>query len=125
LRVAEVTVCREPVTAHELATAIAQAKRLPQPEGPAVRTNPRRFSDSDLVALAETPSAVACECPRHLAEIVTLLVGFERYSAECASNGPRDAALHRQLHEVTSAARSLFEEALTRVVVEERLALPR
>lgn len=125
LRTADVTVCREPVTGHELATMIALARRLPQPDGPPVRSNPRRFSDSDLVSLAETPSDVACECPRHLAEIVSLLVGFERYSAECVSSGPRDAALHRELHGVTSAARSLFEEALTRVVVEEGLVLPR
>ena len=66
---------------------------------------------------------VACECPRHLAEIVTLLVGFERYSSECASQNPKDAALHRHLHEVTSSARTMLEQALMRLVIEERLVL--
>ena len=54
---------------------------------------------------------------------ITLLVGFELYSTECAARNQNDAALHRHLHEVTSAARTTFEQALARVVVEEGLVL--
>ncbi|MBC8070791.1 MAG: MerR family transcriptional regulator [Deltaproteobacteria bacterium] len=124
LRAAGVTVYREPVSGNELAKSILGLKPLPAPlQSRDVRSSPRRYSDSELVAIAELPSKVACECPRHLAEIVTLLVGFERYSAECASGDEKDAEMHRQLHEVTSEARTMFEQALARVVVEEGLVV--
>ena len=69
------------------------------------------------------PSPVACECLRHMSEIVSQLAGFERYSRECISTGPADAALHRQLSRTAGAARTLFELALQRVIYEERLVL--
>ena len=87
------------------------------------RTSSRLYSDAELVSLAEKPSRVACECPRHLAEIVTLLVGFELYSADCASRSETDAALHQHLHEVTSVARTMFEQALARVVIDQGLVV--
>ena len=54
----------------------------------------RRYDDGTLSQLAMLSSAVKCECPRHLAELITSLSGFERYSAECESRSPRDAELH-------------------------------
>ncbi len=124
LRAAGVTVRREPISGNELAKLIVLSKPLPQSAAPdGVRTRPRRYSDSELVSLAETPSRVACECPRHLAEIVTLLVGFENYSAECVSRDEKDAELHRHLQDVTSAARTMFEQAIARVVIDEGLVV--
>lgn len=122
LRSTGVTVRREPVTARELARMVLAS----HPVGAAVASGPRNsrhFSDAQLVALTEIPSMVACECPRHLAEIVTLLVGFELYSKECESRNEKDVALHRHLHEVTSAARTMLEHALARVVIEEGLVV--
>ncbi|MEO7296698.1 MAG: MerR family transcriptional regulator [Candidatus Limnocylindria bacterium] len=125
LRAAGVVVRREPVAGKELAQLIVASKSrpVPMPEASGERPAPRLFSDAELVSLAEAPSRVACECPRHLAEIVTLLVGFERYSAECVSQNEADAALHRHLHDVTSAARTMFEQALATVVVDEGLVV--
>ncbi len=125
LRASGVTVRREPVTGRELARLIvAQTTRpVPVPAPIHARSGPRLYSDAELAALAETPSRVACECPRHLAEIVTLLVGFERYSAECESENDADAALHRHLLDVTSVARTMFEQALARVAIDEGLAI--
>ena len=91
--------------------------------GVSVAVNHRRFSDAELVTLTEIPSLVACECPRHLAEIVTLLVNFELYSTECAAKNEADSALHRHLHDVTSTARAMLEHAMARVVAEEGLVL--
>ena len=123
LRAAGVTLCREPVLGKELARLILASR----PAIPAVaigtKAQPRRYSDAELVTLTEVPSLVACECPRHLAEIVTLLVGFERYSTECAARNENDAALHRHLHDVSGAARAMLEQALARVVIEEGLVL--
>ena len=45
------------------------------------------------------------------------------YSADCASRSETDAALHQHLYEVTSVARTMFEQALARVVIDEGLAV--
>ena len=123
LRIAGVMVRREPVTGKELARMIIAS----WPTVAAVASDPppnsRRFSDAELVVLTEMPSMVACECPRHLAEIVTLLAGFELYSTQCAARNQNDAALHRHLHDVTSTARTMLEQALARVLIEEGLVL--
>lgn len=123
LRAAGVTVRREPISGKELASLIVASRPIVAAFSGNAQTNSRLYSDAELVALAEIPSLVDCECPRHLAEIVTLLVGFELYSMQCAARNQEDAALHRHLHDVTSAARSMLEQALARVVVEEGLVL--
>jgi MerR family transcriptional regulator, light-induced transcriptional regulator len=123
LGAAGVTVRREPVSGKELASLIVASRPIVAAFAGSVQTNSRLYSDAELVALTEIPSLVACECPRHLAEIVTLLVGFELYSTECAARNQNDAALHRHLHDVTSAARSMLEQALAKVVAEEGLVI--
>ena len=121
LRASGVTVRREPVAGKELASLIVAARPIVATVASGAQPTHRRYSDAELVALTEMPSMVACECPRHLAEIVTLLVGFERYSTECAARNQNDAAWHHHLHAVTSAARTMFEQALVQVVIEEGL----
>ncbi len=123
LRAVGVMVRREPVAGKELANLIAASRPAVAAVDMATQAKQRRFSDDQLITLTEMPSLVACECPRHLAEIVTLLVSFELYSTECASRNEADAALHRHLHEVTSAARTMLEQAMARVVIEEGLVL--
>ena len=66
---------------------------------------------------------VACKCPRHLAKIVTLRVRFDLDSADCVSRIETDATLHRHFHEVTSVARTMFEQELARVVIDEGLVV--
>ena len=132
LRQAGAVVRRDPVSAAELARLLVGLVPAPPPPpqstaapAPALASAPaRQFSDDDLVALAEMPSNVACECPRHLAEIVMQLGGFESYSADCQSRSPADAALHEHLTHLAGTARSLFEQALQRVMVDEGLTLP-
>jgi len=123
LRAKGVSVYREPVSGKELARRIASSRPVVEPLAAVGTASPRRFSDADLVVLTEIPSLIACECPRHLAEIVTLLVNFELYSTECASGNRPDADLHRHLLGVTSAARAMLEQALNRLVIEEGLVL--
>ena len=85
---------------------------------------PRRFDAAALQQLAEASGTVACECPRHVAELVMLLGNFETYSAECVSRSPADAALHAHLQQVAGTARALFEAALLRVAEAEDLPVP-
>jgi DNA-binding transcriptional MerR regulator len=82
----------------------------------------RQFNDRELAHLAAQSPAIACECPMHLAQLITSLVRFEIYSSECESRNSEDAALHSYLHNTTSRARSMMERALARVVELENLS---
>jgi len=84
----------------------------------------RKFNDRELAYLAAQSPAIACECPMHLAQLISKLVNFEAYSAECESRNDEDAALHSYLHKTTSRARNMMERALTRVVELENLSVP-
>jgi hypothetical protein len=68
---------------------------------------------------------VACECPRHLAEIIGQLVSFEDYSEQCLNDTSEDAQLHAYLRSVTGSARALFEQALQRVSLHGGVSLPK
>jgi hypothetical protein len=130
LRATGALVRRDPISATELARLVAEVAPVPVPvpvpTPPSSATPPARsFSDDDLMTLADMPSNVACECPRHLAEILLQLGAFERYSTDCQSRGPADAALHLHLSQLAGTARSLFEQALQRVMVDEGLVLNR
>ncbi len=84
---------------------------------------PRRYSDAVLVNVAAIGSDVACDCPRHVAELLLQVARFEDYSAQCRQRSPADAALHERLHRLSGQARRLFEEALEHVAVVEGISL--
>ena len=67
--------------------------------------------------------ATACECPRHVSEILEQLLAFEDYSQQCLSNGVKDLALHAELVRFTAIARAQFEDALEAVARHEGLSL--
>lgn len=94
---------------------------------PARRGEPipaRRWDDAALADFAGLSSTIACECPRHVAELLMQLSHFEAYSAECAHRSPADARLHAYLRQVAAAARASFESALEQVALHEGLLLP-
>ncbi|NRR34309.1 MerR family transcriptional regulator [Oxalobacteraceae bacterium] len=84
----------------------------------------RRLDDQALAALAAAGNSVACECPRHLADILLMLTSFERYSAQCAASSPADAELHRELNHCAGQARTLLEAALVKLARADGLPLP-
>ena len=84
---------------------------------------PRHYSDEALARLASISSTIKCECPRHLAELITSLSAFEKYSAECESRNLKDAELHAYLNATSSKARHLFEVALSQVIEAENIEL--
>jgi DNA-binding transcriptional MerR regulator len=85
---------------------------------------PRRFDDATLTAIAGLSPTIACECPRHVAELLMQISNFESYSADCANRSPADAELHAYLQRVAGVSRGLFEAALERVARQEGLMLP-
>ncbi len=112
-----------------LAALGAQAAPSPRPaaDEPALATaalTPRRWDDAALADFAGRSSSVACECPRHVAELLVQLAHFETYSAECAQRNAADTALHAHLQQVAAAARLRFEAALEHVALHEGLMLP-
>ncbi len=84
---------------------------------------PRRYDDATLSDFAGLSTTIACECPRHVAEILMQLSHFEAYSAQCATRNMADAALHAYLGQVAGAGRALFESALERLAIHEGLVL--
>jgi DNA-binding transcriptional MerR regulator len=116
-----VTVRRDPIVGRELAQWVRDARLLPSNVQTGWQVLPRRFNDAELGQFTRMQSPVSCECLRHMAELVTQLAGFERYSQDCTSKGPADAALHRELCRTAGVARTMFEGALQRVVANELL----
>lgn len=91
---------------------------------PPLSLPPRRWDDVQLAQFATLSTAVACECPRHIAELLLLLSHFETYSDECENRNAADAALHVYLKQVAAGARLDFETALQRIALHEGLVLP-
>lgn len=90
--------------------------------GPALA--PRRWNDGALAEFGGLGSTVACECPRHVVELLIQLSQFEDYSAECARRSAADAEIHAYLRQVAGAARVRFEAALEHVALHEGMMLP-
>jgi hypothetical protein len=140
LEAAGIAVCRQTLDDRTLARWLASvAQRRPEeaaaPEGAVQyetvqagssrrRVPPRRYDDATLARVAGISTTVACECPKHVAELLMQLTAFEHYSAECQSLTPQDAALHASLQQVAAQARAMFEAALEAVARHEGIELP-
>ena len=81
--------------------------------------SPRRFDAKALAEMAGRAPSLACECTRHVAEIILQLARFERYSTECATASPTDLALHRHVTGLTGVARTLLEQGLQRLTTQD------
>lgn len=125
---AGMVVRREPVSDYELAELIRSSllvdapKAIGQP-GLGVTIPARKYDDATLARMAGISTNMLCECPRHVAEIISQLVSFEQYSQECLNKSTEDAHLHSYLHSVSGSARALFEHALQMVAEHEGLVL--
>ncbi len=133
-RDSRIVVLRSPVDVDAVHAAImrayaprvpARSRKTPRPQDSAAEWGfagpiaPRRFNNQQLTNLAQASTAIDCECPHHLAQLVGDLTAFEVYSANCANRDEEDAALHRYLHQTTAQARALIEIALERVAEAE------
>ena len=132
LATAGVALLREPQTDGVLGQWLQDllARTVATPAGPRDLSLPgeppvpRRWDDAGLADFAGLSSTIACECPRHVAELLMQLSHFETYSAECEQRSPADAELHAYLNRVAAASRAQFEAALERVALHEGLLLP-
>jgi len=128
MKQAGMLVRREPVSDSDLADLVRSvliidtADTAPE-TAPGAMIPPRKYSDEVLARVAGISSAVLCECPRHVAEIIAQLASFEQYSQECLHKSSEDAHLHAHLASVSGSARALFERALERVAAHEGIDL--
>lgn len=85
--------------------------------------SPPKFSTETLLRLTQMKSSVYCECPSQLAELLISVSAFERYSAQCASQTPDDAALHKRLEQDAAKVRTILETSITAVIRHENIPL--
>lgn len=124
LRAQDCMVARVPADMGELVLLCraAMAGRNPAQRNAGLEApRPRRFDDDDLAAFSAAANNVACECPRHLADILLMVGSFERYSARCASRNPADAELHKALQNAAGLALNILEDAMERLARAEGL----
>ena len=110
----------EPAALGRACASVIEA--VPSREGPAA-VAARRFTPEQLAAIVALQPTIACECPRHLADLISSLAAFERYSGECEHRSPADAHIHRELQRMATAARGLVEAGLERVLAFEGVVL--
>jgi len=139
LDIKRITALRAPVEAAEIQLAciadIQLALRsgragLPDESIPLAKVTrpvgeiPRRiFTDEQLVRIGQVSSVVKCECPQHLAHLLSSLVAFERYSERCEDRNQDDAEIHAYLHRTTAQARASMEVALSEVLTQEGIVI--
>ena len=127
LRAAGWMLRREPVDDAELGELIRSSTYVDTQQairaGGGAAIPPRRFSEAVLARVAGSSTNVLCECPRHLADLITQLASFEEYSAHCLNESEQDAQLHAQLRSVAGTARALFEQALADAAAHAGLPL--
>ncbi len=82
----------------------------------------RRYTPADLRTIAARADRMLCECPRHLADLIRDLNAFEDYSLGCEVDSAADAALHREIYDIVTRARTLVEDAMGLVELEQQEA---
>jgi DNA-binding transcriptional MerR regulator len=128
LRATGMLLRREPLSDFELAAVIRSAlppQRTDQDSGASgnAAVAPRKYSDETLARISASPATLLCECPRHVADLISQLASFEVYSQACLNKSPEDAGLHAYLSTISGSARALFETALERVARHEGMQL--
>lgn len=94
--------------------------KVVRPAGPIPE---RAFTDEQLVEIGKMSAVVKCECPQHLANLLSSLFAFEKYSEQCEDRNEADADLHAFLHQTTAQCRSQMEGALAEVISQEGITL--
>jgi MerR family transcriptional regulator, light-induced transcriptional regulator len=115
-----VPLCRQALAGQSLSPRLVARAAADKPPAPPAR----RFDDEALAAITAAGNRLACECPRHLADLLLMVGSFERYSAQCASRNEDDAHLHQDLGQAAAQARAVLEGAMERLARAEGLPLP-
>ena len=120
---------REPISDFELAELLKSVLFVDQARAQefgmtSAVIGGRKYSDATLSQVADISTNILCECPRHVAELISQLASFEEYSQECLNQSAEDAHLHAYLRAISGSARALFENALEKIAQHEGFDLP-
>ena len=119
----DTTAClRMPINYRELQRTVSSLLQ-DVPTLPILEPGRNRYTRETLARVSAMSPTIACECPRHVAEIIFSLTDFEHYSANCEDKNPMDAAVHNYLRLTASTARAAFEQALATVAAHEGIPL--
>ena len=124
-----ISLLRGPIDAARLRRECYLQLRVMQPSpqgGPPLDAEPipeKVYDAQQLASLARIDSAVNCECPRHLAELLKGLSAFEAYSESCEDRNAEDAMVHSYLHRTTAQVRRTMEDALQHLLKAEGISL--
>ncbi|WP_316657796.1 MerR family transcriptional regulator [Ralstonia condita] len=129
LRAAGVRLYREPNAHSELDQVLEELSQLVRVDAvygklQPLRRNARRFTDRQLEIFANASQTIACECPRHLVDLIRQLDAFERFSDGCAVRSALDEQLHRHLGDVANRARLMLEDAMEYAIRAETMHPP-
>lgn len=120
----DTTAClRMPVNYRELQRTVNSLLPTQHAHSSSLTPSPLRYSREVLAKVTAMSPTIACECPRHVAEIIFSLTDFETYSANCEDKNPMDAAVHNYLRLTAAQARAAFEQALATVAAHEQIPL--
>lgn len=89
--------------------------------GDLIAARPPQFTQRELSAARLLQSAIDCECPRHITDLIRSLSHFEAYSATCSVENWHDAAVHSCIYAYTGQARWLMEKALSAALEERKM----
>jgi DNA-binding transcriptional MerR regulator len=126
MRRAGLVVRRDPIADTELAELLQSVLFSPMDAAPQWASGAatlRKYSDQTLRRVAGISTDVLCECPKHVAELISQLASFEQYSQECLNQNADDARLHAYLRSISGSARAVFENALERIAAHEGIDL--
>jgi hypothetical protein len=114
-------VMRGPLKMQDLRTALvnlivrdmtARPKTPSQPVVPDTAPPAEAFTAEQMARLQEIQSAVDCECPNHVSDVIISLKGFENYSKQCENKDDADARMHEFLYRAAGHSRALMEHAM-------------
>lgn len=120
---ARTALVRRPLNHREFARTVVALVGSPPSGQPELGLPPHRFSRDVLAQMAMISPELACECPRHVGQLLIELSDFEAYSAECEITKPHDASIHNMLRRTAATSRALFERALVELAEAEGIDL--
>ena len=124
-----IQVKREPLNNEDLAHWIKACSRPVgadvQAKTPVKQQPEQRFDSQSLAYLSTLSSTIKCECPKHLAELISQINAFAQFCQECLTLNPKDQALHEHLKGVAQTSRAMLEDALQKIVEHEGIVLPK
>ncbi|MDF1755972.1 MAG: MerR family transcriptional regulator [Verrucomicrobiales bacterium] len=82
----------------------------------------RIFTPEALQSISKLTSVLQCECPQHIANLISGLSAFEEYSSRCENLNEDDAKLHAFLHQETALSRHRMEQALLYLLEKEGIS---